>query len=118
MQFALQHLQLAAVQSSQCALCNRLHSVEERLSRWLLMIHDRAQGDHLELTHEFIANMLGTLRSGVTVAACTLRKTGLISLITYTRGCITVLDRENLLRVPLQSTAVAVKHGRLPPADR
>jgi CRP-like cAMP-binding protein len=108
-QVALQHLQLASVQSSQCALCNRLHSVEERLSRWLLMIHDRVQGDQLELTQEFIADMLGTRRSGVTIACGTLKSAGLIR---YTRGCITVLDREGLEETACECYTVIHQHSK------
>ncbi len=108
-QVALQHLQLASVQSSQCALCNRLHSVEERLSRWLLMIHDRVQGDQLELTHEFIADMLGTRRSGVTIACGTLKSADLIQ---YTRGCITVLDREGLEETACECYKVIQQHSK------
>ncbi len=80
-------------QSAQCALCNRLHSVEQRLARWLLMASDRANAPDMQLTHEFIATMLGTRRAGVTVAAGVLREVGLIS---YHRGMITILDRAGM----------------------
>lgn len=72
---------------------NALRNVEERLSRWLLMTHDRVIGDELAMTQEFIATMLATRRSGVTVAAGILRSAGLID---YRRGCITILDRAGL----------------------
>jgi len=81
------------MQISQTALCNRLHSIEERLCRWLLMCHDRAKGDELELTHEFLSVMLGVNRPSVTNAAITLQSE---KLIVYYRGHITVLDREGL----------------------
>jgi CRP-like cAMP-binding protein len=89
----LRHLQASLDQTSQIVLCNRLHTVEERLSRWLLMTRDRVDSDDLPLTQEFISNMLGTRRSGVTVAAGILRQVGLID---YRRGSITILDREGL----------------------
>ncbi len=80
-------------QTSQCVLCNRLHSVERRLSRWLLMCQDRMQTPTLELTQEFLANMIGTRRVGVTLAAGTLRDAGVIE---YTRGKVTITDRQGL----------------------
>ena len=83
--------QLAAV--AQTAVCTRFHLVEERLARWLLMIHDRAGSDHLELTHGLLAEMLGVRRSGITTAAGVLRQRGYIK---YTRGDITVVDRTGL----------------------
>jgi CRP-like cAMP-binding protein len=67
--------------------------VEERLARWLLMTHDRADGDTLPLTQEFLATMLGVRRAGVSVAASALQKAGLIA---YAQGQITVLDRAGL----------------------
>src|ERR1700726_3317646 len=86
-------VQLMAVQVTQVAACNRLHEVNERLARWLLMTQDRVGSNHLPLTQEFLAQMLGTRRSSVTVSAGTLQKAGLIS---YTRGNVTILDRRNL----------------------
>jgi CRP-like cAMP-binding protein len=80
-------------QISQTAACNRIHTINERLARWLLLTHDRVNGDTCELTHDFLARMLGTRRSGVTVAASTLREAGLIN---YTRGYVSILDREEL----------------------
>ncbi len=85
--------QMLMVQVTQIATCNRLHEVVERLARWLLMSQDRVGSAALPLTQEFLAQMLGTRRSSVTVAAGTLQKAG---LITYTRGSVTVVDRENL----------------------
>ncbi len=81
------------VQAAQSVMCNRLHSVEERLARWLLMTHDRVGSDVLQLTQEFIAQMLGVRRPSVTVVAGTLQGAGLIR---YARGRITVLDRGGL----------------------
>lgn len=80
-------------QTAQCVLCNRLHALEKRLARWLLMCQDRMHTDTLELTHEFISSMLGTRRVGITLAAGVLRDAGLIS---YQRGVVTVLDRAGL----------------------
>ena len=85
--------QLFALQVTQIATCNRLHEVDERLARWLLMTQDRVGSDSLPLTQDFMAQMLGTRRSSVTVAAGTLQKAGLIS---YTRGSVTILDRPGL----------------------
>jgi CRP-like cAMP-binding protein len=76
--------QRLAMQSTQIAACNRLHEVDERLARWLLMSRDRIGSDRLPLTQEFLGHMLGTRRSSVSVAAS--------SMITYTRGNVTILD--------------------------
>ncbi len=80
-------------QTAQSALCNRLHAVDQRLARWILMCQDRIQSEELELTHEALGRMLGTRRVGVTVAAGTLREAGLID---YGRGVIQILDRPGL----------------------
>jgi len=80
-------------QVSQSAACNRSHHVAERLARWLLTCHDRVEGDELRLTQEFIAEMLGTRRAGVSEAAGILQGAGLIR---YSRGHITVTDRAGL----------------------
>ncbi len=85
--------QRLAMQTTQIAACNRLHEVEERLARWILMSQDRIGTDILPLTHEFMAQMLGTRRSSVTVAAGTLQRAGLIS---HTRGSVSVLNRQKL----------------------
>jgi CRP-like cAMP-binding protein len=87
------YAQLLAVQVTQIAACNRLHEVNERLARWLLMTQDRVGSEHLPLTQEFLAQMLGTRRSSVTVSAGALQKAGLIG---YTRGNVTILNRRNL----------------------
>lgn len=82
-----------AMQTTQLAACNRLHNVEERLARWILMTHDRVISEHLPLTQEFLGQMLGSRRASVTISAGGLQKRGLIS---YTRGDITILDRGRL----------------------
>src|SRR4029077_1848122 len=74
---------ILAMQSTQLAACNRLHDVEERLARWLMMSHDRIGGKTMPLTQEFLGQMLGARRSSVSVAASMLQKAG---MITYTRG--------------------------------
>jgi CRP-like cAMP-binding protein len=87
------YAQIRAMQVVQLAACNRLHDVAERLARWLLMTQDRLDSNTLPLTQDFIAQMLGTRRSSVSVAAGILRRTGLIE---YTRGNATILDRRGL----------------------
>jgi CRP-like cAMP-binding protein len=81
------------MQATHVAACNRVHEVEERLARWLLMSQDRLGGDCVPLTQEFLAHMLGTRRASVTVAAGILQKAGLIK---YTRGQVNVVNRSEL----------------------
>ena len=92
-QLLLRYTQALITQISQTAVCNRLHSVEEQLCRWLLLSHDRVKADELIMTQELIADMLGVRREGVTVAAGRLQDSGAIS---YVRGHIKILDREKL----------------------
>ena len=80
-------------QSVQVAACNRLHEVDKRLARWLLMCQDRVGGDDVLLTQEFLGHMLGTRRASVTVAAGMLQKAG---YITYNRGRVRIVNRDNL----------------------
>jgi CRP-like cAMP-binding protein len=88
------YTQAFITQVAQTAACNRNHKLEERCARWLLMTHDRVDGsDTFPLTHQFLAYMLGVRRSGVTIAAGTLQKQGLIR---YSRGRITITDRKGL----------------------
>ncbi len=89
----LRYFHAAMIQIAQTAVCNRVHQIEQRLARWLLLYHDRAATDTLLLTQEFLAMMLGANRPSVTVAAANLRASGFIS---YRRGKITILDRQGL----------------------
>jgi CRP-like cAMP-binding protein len=89
----LRYTQALITQMAQTAVCNRHHSVDQQLCRWLLLSLDRLQGDELIMTQELIANMLGVRREGVTEGALKLQKA---DLIRYARGHITVLNREGL----------------------
>jgi CRP-like cAMP-binding protein len=95
---AMQHLFMRYImallaQMAQTAVCNRHHSIDQQLCRWLLLSMDRLSGNVLNMTQELIADMLGVRREGVTEAAGKLQDAGLIS---YSRGCLTVLDRPGL----------------------
>jgi CRP-like cAMP-binding protein len=89
----LRYTQGFIMQIAQTAACNRTHPIDGRLARWLLMCQDRADSVELQLTHEFIAVMLGTRRAGVSEAAAKLQDEGVIR---YRRGSINVLDRQKL----------------------
>jgi CRP-like cAMP-binding protein len=89
----LRYTQAVMVELSQNVACNRLHSTEERCARWLLQTHDRVGGDVFPMTQDFLAQMLGVRRATVSLSARLLQEAGLIR---YTRGRITVLDREGL----------------------
>jgi CRP-like cAMP-binding protein len=80
-------------QVARTAACNGRHHVEQRLARWLLMAHDRSEGDEFPMTHEFLSMMLGVRRAGITVAAGTLQKAGFIR---YEQGCVEFTDRPGL----------------------
>ena len=90
-------------QVQQTVACNALHTTEERMARWLLMMHDRAEGEPLPYTHEFLSHMLGANRKSVTLAAQSLQNGG---LITYRRGNITVLNRRGLEKASCECYAV------------
>lgn len=89
----LRYTQALITQVSQTAVCNRLHSVEQQLCRWLLLSHDRINTDELIMTQELIADMLGVRREGVTLAAGRLQEGGAIK---YVRGRIKIIDRKKL----------------------
>lgn len=89
----LRYTQSLITQISQTAVCNRLHSVEQQLCRWLLINHDQLVSNKLVMTQELIANMLGVRREGVSLAATRLQERGVIK---YSRGTISILDRRKL----------------------
>jgi CRP-like cAMP-binding protein len=99
----LRYTQALITQMAQTAACNRHHSLDQQLCRWLLLSLDRLQANELLMTQELIANMLGVRREGVTEAALNLQRAGLIR---YQRGRITVLDREGLERRTCECYAV------------
>lgn len=98
-----QFAQILAMQVTQIAACNRLHEVEERLARWLLMSADRVGSNSVPLTQELIAQMLGTRRSSVTVAAGILQRAGLIA---HTRGDVEIVDRPGLEEASCECYAI------------
>ncbi len=110
----LRYTQALITQMAQTAVCNRHHSVDQQLCRWLLLSLDRLQGNELVMTQELIANMLGVRREGVTEAALKLQQTGIIR---YARGRITVLDRPGLEQRTCECYAVVKReYDRLLPA--
>ena len=114
MHLLLRYTQALITQTSQTAVCNRHHSLDKQLCRWLLLSLDRLQGNELVMTQELIANMLGVRREGVTEGAVKLQDAGLIR---YTRGRITVLDRPGLEKRTCECYAVVKKeYDRLLPA--
>jgi len=95
MHLLLRYTQALITQMAQTAVCNRHHSVDQQLCRWLLLSLDRLASNELTMTQELIANMLGVRREGVTEAAGKLQQAGLVR---YRRGKITVLDRAGLIK--------------------
>ena len=113
MHLMLRYTQALITQMAQTAVCNRHHSLDQQLCRWLLLSLDRLHGNELVMTQELIANMLGVRREGVTEAALKLQAAGLIQ---YARGHITVLDRPGLERRTCECYAVVKKeYDRLLP---
>ncbi len=104
----LRYTQALITQMAQTAVCNRHHSVDQQLCRWLLLSLDRLPSNHLIMTQELIANMLGVRREGVTEAAGKLQK---LNVIHYARGKITVLDRPKLERLCCECYAVVKKES-------
>jgi CRP-like cAMP-binding protein len=109
----LRYTQALITQMAQTAVCNRHHSVDQQLCRWLLLSLDRLPSNHLTMTQELISNMLGVRREGVTAAAAKLQNLGVIR---YSRGKITVLDRPKLEQLCCECYAVVKKEtDRLAP---
>lgn len=114
-QLLMRYDQALMIQIGQTAICNRHHSVDQQLCRWLLMSLDRLPGNDLSMTQELIANMLGVRREGVTEAAGKLQRTGAIR---YQRGRITVLDRPQLQQLCCECYEVVQReYVRLLPWD-
>jgi CRP-like cAMP-binding protein len=115
MHLLLRYTQALITQMAQTAVCNRHHSLDQQLCRWLLLSLDRLTGNELIMTQELIANMLGVRREGVTESALKLQKAGLIS---YARGHITVLDRPGLETRSCECyQVVKTEYDRLLPAQ-
>lgn len=95
----LRYTQALLTQVSQTAACNRFHTVDARLARWLLMTHDRVRSDEFRVTQEFLSNMLGVRREGVSKTAGALQRDELIS---YSRGILMILNRAGLERISCQ----------------
>jgi CRP-like cAMP-binding protein len=111
----LRYTQALITQMSQTAVCNRHHSIDQQLCRWLLLSLDRLHGDELVMTQELISNMLGVRREGVTEAALKLQNAGVIR---YSRGHITVVDRVGLEKLSCECYAVVkTEYDRLLPVD-
>ena len=114
MHVLLRYTQALITQMAQTAVCNRHHSLDQQLCRWLLLSLDRLQGNELVMTQELIANMLGVRREGVTEGALKLQQAGLIR---YARGRISVLDRPGLEQRTCECYAVVKReYDRLLPA--
>lgn len=113
-----QYVQCLMVQVSQSAVCNRFHTAEQRLARWLVTIARASDSDRFELTHDALAQMIGSPRPAVSGAASALRDAGLID---YTRGRVTILDRRGLERAACACVRVverALGGARMPGAAR
>jgi CRP-like cAMP-binding protein len=106
----LRYTQALITQVAQTAVCNRHHSIDQQLCRWLLLSMDRLSHNHLTMTQEFIANMLGVRREGVTLAALKLQQLGAIS---YSRGLIRVLDRPKLETLSCECYSVVKKETEM-----
>jgi CRP-like cAMP-binding protein len=102
-------MQVLNIQTSYTAACNAHHNLQERLARWLLMAHDRAESNTLPLTQEFLSIMLAVRRPGVTVAARTLQATGAID---YGRGRIIIRDRARLEEASCECYGIVREHYR------
>jgi CRP-like cAMP-binding protein len=101
-----QYAQAQGMQVAQLAACNRLHEIDQRLARWLLMCQDRIGSDLLPMTHEFFAQMLGTGRPSVSLAAAVLQRAGFVQ---YARGTVKIIDRKGLEASACECYAVIQK---------
>jgi CRP-like cAMP-binding protein len=106
----VRYVQATVFQIQQSAACNASHGVEKRLARWLLEMSDRAETSHLELTHEFLAGMLGANRATISIAAGALQDLGCIS---YRRGSVEVLDQGRMKAACCECYAVVREHEAL-----
>jgi CRP-like cAMP-binding protein len=107
----LRYTQAIITQISQTAVCNRLHSIDQQLCRWLLLSHDRLRSDRLVMTHDLISNMLGVRREGITLAA---KKLAARKLIANKRGTVTVVDRQGLEAASCECYAIVnAEYNRL-----
>jgi len=107
----LRYLQAQLIQTSQTAACNRLHDIEQRLARWLLLCHDRMDSNEVPLTQEFVGQMLGAPRTTVTLAIGLLQRAGLINSF---RGHILIVDRKGLEDVACECyRAISTEYARL-----
>jgi CRP-like cAMP-binding protein len=97
-----------AMQVAQTAACNRLHNVEQRLARWLLIAHDRVDSGNIPITHDFLATMLGTDRPSVTLAAGILQRRQIIG---YTRGAVRILNRNKLEQFACECHAIVQQYN-------
>ncbi|MBN9389836.1 MAG: Crp/Fnr family transcriptional regulator [Chloroflexi bacterium] len=108
----LRYTQAFITQITQTAVCNRFHTIEQRVCRWLLLSHDRVKGDHLEMTQQVMGNLAGGHREGVALAAERMQAAGLIH---YCRGHLTILDRKALEARACECYAVVkAEYDRLP----
>jgi CRP-like cAMP-binding protein len=108
----LRYQRSLSAMAAQNTLCNRLHSIEQRLAKWLLLAQDRVHSPELELTHEFLADMLGARRSAVTLAAQSLRQA---EVIDYRRGVVTILDRSRMEHITCECYSALQVHSKEAP---
>ena len=110
---AIRYAVLEGVEAAQSAACNRLHRVEQRLARWLLTMQDRADHDSLQVTHDFLATMLGTDRPSVSLAAAVLQRKGAID---YARGAVRIANRALLEDTACECYTVIQQLNEVSPA--
>jgi CRP-like cAMP-binding protein len=106
-ELCLRYVQAQLMQATQTGACNASHDVEQRMARWLLLCRERSETDRIDLTHEFLAQMLGTRRTTVTITARALQDLGLID---YKRGKITIIDHSGLEKTACECFHVVRDH--------